>query len=250
MPLERIYDQMVESLCQHGFVSPPGVYYYLGRLNGEPVTCTLLAKQIASLDIFASGRLVLGVGVGNKEDDFQAAATPFKQRGKIMDQQLEQMKHIWSGEPVADGLGSIGPLPLQSGGPRLLFGGDSPVVAQRISRWGEGFLSNQPAAAALQTYKKIEETWKTAGRAEKPRFTAAIYFALGPDASEKGPAYVQDYYGFRGPVAETIANSFPKTPDKLKERIRLYEDIGADALILMPTTSKIDQMERLIDVLA
>jgi GNAT superfamily N-acetyltransferase len=38
----HLYDHAVELLLQHGFVSPPGVHYYLGRLNGEPVTSTLL----------------------------------------------------------------------------------------------------------------------------------------------------------------------------------------------------------------
>jgi GNAT superfamily N-acetyltransferase len=37
-----LYKLAAEALAQRGFANPPGVYYYLGRLNGEPVTTTLL----------------------------------------------------------------------------------------------------------------------------------------------------------------------------------------------------------------
>jgi predicted GNAT family acetyltransferase len=39
---ETLYDHIAALLPKHGFVNPPGVHYYLGRLNGEPVTTTLL----------------------------------------------------------------------------------------------------------------------------------------------------------------------------------------------------------------
>ena len=37
----------------------------------------VLAKQVASLDALSSGRLTLGLRVGIREDDFQAASVPF-----------------------------------------------------------------------------------------------------------------------------------------------------------------------------
>ncbi|GHO79609.1 hypothetical protein KSD_73800 [Ktedonobacter sp. SOSP1-85] len=37
-----VYHRSAELIQQHGFVATPGVYYYLGRLNGEPVSTTLL----------------------------------------------------------------------------------------------------------------------------------------------------------------------------------------------------------------
>ena len=46
-----LYDRAAEVLSHHHFVAPPGVYYYLGRLNGEPVTTALmfLGGGIASI---------------------------------------------------------------------------------------------------------------------------------------------------------------------------------------------------------
>jgi alkanesulfonate monooxygenase SsuD/methylene tetrahydromethanopterin reductase-like flavin-dependent oxidoreductase (luciferase family) len=36
----------------------------------------LLAKQVASLDTVSGGRLTLGLGIGLRSDDFQAASAP------------------------------------------------------------------------------------------------------------------------------------------------------------------------------
>lgn len=67
----------------------------------------VLAKQAASLDALSGGRLTLGVGIGLREDDFRAAPASFRNRGKRFEEQLDTMKRIWSGQPLADDLGPI-----------------------------------------------------------------------------------------------------------------------------------------------
>src|SRR5579885_3557594 len=62
----------------------------------------MLAKQAASLDALSGGRLTLGLGVGGREDDFQAAPASFHRRGKQLDEQLALMTRVWSGQPVSD----------------------------------------------------------------------------------------------------------------------------------------------------
>src|SRR5436305_442151 len=96
----------------------------------------VLAKQAASLDALSGGRLTLGLSVGAREDDFRAAPASFHDRGKRFEAQLETMKRAWSGQPLAEDIGPIGPPPLQPGGPELLIGGYSPTAIKRISRWG------------------------------------------------------------------------------------------------------------------
>src|ERR687884_392235 len=91
----------------------------------------VLAKQAASIDALSGGRLTLGVSVGIREDDFQAAPASFHDRARRFEEQLDLMKRVWSGQPVGDGVGPMGPTPARAGGPELLIGGLSPAAHRR-----------------------------------------------------------------------------------------------------------------------
>ena len=77
----------------------------------------LLAKQAASIDALSGGRFTLGLGVGGREDDFQAVPASFHDRARRFEEQLDLMKRIWSGQPVSDEAGPVGPPPAQAGAP-------------------------------------------------------------------------------------------------------------------------------------
>src|SRR4051795_7637666 len=59
------------------------------------INAALLAKQAASVDRLSDGRLVLGVAVGGREDDFEASGAEFHARGRRMDEMLEQCAAVW-----------------------------------------------------------------------------------------------------------------------------------------------------------
>ena len=77
----------------------------------------LLAKQAATIDALSGGRLTLGLSVGGREDAFKAAPASFHDRAHRFEEQLDLMKRIWSGEPVSDETGPVGPPPAQAGVP-------------------------------------------------------------------------------------------------------------------------------------
>src|SRR3954471_6380919 len=58
----------------------------------------LFAKQAASLDALSDGRLVLGVAVGGREDDFAASDVDFHSRGREFEAMLETWQRVWDGE--------------------------------------------------------------------------------------------------------------------------------------------------------
>lgn len=207
----------------------------------------LLAKQAASLDALSGGRLTLGLGIGSREDDYQAAGVPFHRRGKIFDEQLAIMQRIWSGERLNDSVGSIGPAPAQAGGPEILIGGRSPAAIQRLATWGNGYISGGggPQGADLG-FRIAEKVWRAAGRAGQPRLVGCTYIALGPDGLTRGGNYIRHYYGAFG---EMIAKSLPVSLEAIKGLIQAYIGIGADELILWPTTPDMEQVDQLADML-
>jgi alkanesulfonate monooxygenase len=60
----------------------------------------VLAKELASLDRIADGRLLLGVASGWYKREFDAVGIPFHERGRIMDRNLEILRRLWSEEQV------------------------------------------------------------------------------------------------------------------------------------------------------
>lgn len=211
----------------------------------------LLAKQAASLDALSGGRLTLGLGVGGREDDFRAAGQDFHTRGRRFEEQLAQMRRIWAGEPVAEGVGQIGPKPVQAGGPEILIGGYTPKAVERAVRFAAGLIAGgaQPEQA-LQSYRIVETAWEAAGREGKPRFVTTAYYGLGDDAREKAAAYIRDYYGFAPPFAEAIVNGLPTSPEAVKATIQAFADIGADELMLWACIPELDQVDRLAEVVS
>lgn len=208
-----------------------------------------LAKQAASLDALSGGRLTLGLGIGGREDDFVAAEVPFHRRGKIFEEQLITMKRIWSGQPFSNDVGSIGPAPARPGGPELLIGGYTPAAIQRVGRFGDGYMSGGGGPDRVsQGFRIAEESWKAAGREGKPRLIAAMYYALGPDAAERGGAYLRNYYSFMGPMADMMAKTLPTSPEVIKSAIQGFADIGADELILWPCTPDVEQIDQLTEL--
>ncbi len=209
----------------------------------------ILAKQAATLDALSGGRLTLGLGVGGREDDFQAANVPFHRRGKIFDEQLVAFQQIWSGEPYSVVGKPIGPKPGQHGGPEILIGGNTPAAIQRVGRWGNGYISGGGGPQrAKQGFQMAEEAWRAGGRPGNPRLVGCSYIALGQNGLERGGAAIRDYYSFLGPMAEGMVATLPNTLDAIRDIINGFAEIGTDEVILWPTTPDLEQIDQLADL--
>src|SRR5215207_3389256 len=211
----------------------------------------VLAKQAATLDALSGGRLTLGLGVGAREDDFQFAPASFHDRGRRFEEQLELMKRVWSGQPVSDEIGPVGPPPAQAGGPELLIGGYTPVSIRRVGRWGDGFISGgvRDPEQVRQLFDLAEESWRDEGREGKPRLVASLYYSLGPNAA-RGGDYIRDYYSYFGPGADDMARSIPSSPKAIEGLIQGFGDVGADEVVCWPTVAELDQVDRLAEIIS
>ena len=209
----------------------------------------ILAKQAASLDALSGGRLTLGLGIGAREVDFLAASAPFHHRGRLFEEQLATMKRIWSGQPLSENAGPVGPPPARPGGPEVLIGGYSPAAIQRVVHWGDGYIAGGgDPRMAQQNFKLAEESWKAAGRSGKPRLVGCTYIALGPGGKERGAAFIRNFYGATGPRTEMIVNVLATTLEVIKERIQAYAEIGTDEVILWPCTPDLEQLDQLTEL--
>ena len=202
----------------------------------------LLAKQAASVDALSGGRLTLGLAVGARGEDYAVSGIETRGRGRRFGEQLEAIRDIWE-------KGKIGPTPRTSG-PQILVGGSSGEALARMARYGDGYMhGGGPARAFAGAAAKALAAWSDLGRPGRPILWGMGYFALGDGTAEAGAQYLRHYYAFTGPFAEKIAAGNLTSPGAITDFIRSYEDAGCDELVLFPTASGVEQVDRLAEVI-
>jgi probable F420-dependent oxidoreductase len=110
-----------------------------------------LAKQAATVQELSAGRLMLGVGMGWYEREYETMGVEFQGRGRRGDEAIRLMRALWSGEhsfhgdhwsfdePSAD--------PLPSPIPEIWVGGSSERAIRRAREFGDGWHPSRGSSA-------------------------------------------------------------------------------------------------------
>lgn len=203
-----------------------------------------LARAAASIDRLSNGRLVLGLAVGARREDYAALGLESRGRGRRLTEQLAAIRDAWEE-------GSVVPGTVRPGGPDVLVGGLSGEAFARMARAADGYVhGGGPPRAFAGAASRAWAAWADFGRPGRPAMWGQAYFALGDGAQEPGRRYLLDYYAFTGPFAERIAAANLTTPQAVRDFVRGYEEAGCDELVLLPTVAGLDQVDRLAEVLA
>lgn len=132
----------------------------------------VLAKQIATLDMFSKGRLILGVGVGAYREEFESLNPDLSaHRGQMVEESLEAFNVLFH-ERVASFAGryyhfenvEMSPKPFQDPLP-IYIGGNSSKALERTAKYGHGWL---PAVLSRDQIhdgtSRLRDLVETAGR--------------------------------------------------------------------------------------
>lgn len=105
----------------------------------------MAAKQIATLDVMARGRVLLGIGAGWLKEEFDVLGVEFAARGARMEEYVAVLRALWSEEtPSFNGDFTrfapvyCRPQPVNGNVP-VIVGGHSKAAARRAGRIGDGF---------------------------------------------------------------------------------------------------------------
>ena len=179
-----------------------------------------LAKELATLQNFSDGRLILGVGVGWLEAEFAALGAPFRERGRRMDEGIAMMRAVWTQDPVTfRGKHIPAEITEMTMSPRpvhpipIWFGARSEAAFRRMLRIGDGWHGSQltpDKAAPIVAQLRRERP--------EPEFTISMRTHWdGKDARE------------------------------LRERIAAYEAAGVQHVMVHPLNRDIDDWDEVIE---
>ncbi|MFX0093149.1 MAG: TIGR03619 family F420-dependent LLM class oxidoreductase [Candidatus Hodarchaeota archaeon] len=123
----------------------------------------VVAKQLATLDYLAKGRLVISFGAGWVKEEFGFLNQNFYNRGKRFNESLEVVTTLWSGKSSFSGKyynfkdASFKPLRKELAELPILIAGNSDHAIRRALKYGDGWFPSSALSTAkkkLSKYKK------------------------------------------------------------------------------------------------
>jgi len=105
----------------------------------------IVAKQLSSIAVLTDNRFVFGVGISPWPDDFAACQIPWEKRGKRMDEMMDIVRGLMTGEYFSyDGeifqIDSMKICPVPTQPVPMLIGGHTKPALRRAALRGDGFI--------------------------------------------------------------------------------------------------------------
>jgi len=221
----------------------------LDMLFHNPV---ILARRLASLDIFSEGRVISGFGIGWSKDEFQASNIPFNNKGRRADEYVKMLKTIWVDEDVEFKgqyykipKSKIGPKPVQKPHIPIYLGGFSPNVLRRIvendlNGWigiiGGGIVPFGYVQSVIDNFRnEITKSSKDTTTTTNFKIVLLAYPSL------KDSAFISDNNADRPTLTGTI--------DEIGEDVKKIKDLDVDHIIFGYNFSPIGKdIDKMIDL--
>lgn len=245
-----------------------GTGVFIGALH-HPVN---ICEQVSTLDQISNGRVTLGLGTGYRPYEFEGYHSPFKQRGRRLNETIRLLKQAWTtGNYEFDGefftLPSLEVYPrsVQEPHPPVYIGGTSDAAILRAAQLGDAWFTlpmetlshvvelvakYRSACAAAGTTPKIclmREAWvgESDAEVEKEWYHRALsfhryYWETGTPGDEADPILQRIGGGEDVPYREFVRDrAFAGTPDVVIEEINRWHDaIGFDEVCLIFATAR------------
>jgi probable F420-dependent oxidoreductase len=204
----------------------------------------LLAKMATTADEVSHGRLILGVGAGWNEPEYQAFGLPFDHRVDRLEEALQILTPLLR-EGQVDFVGQyyharhceIVPRGPRSDGPPLLVGGEGPrmltLTAQYADLWNTGY-RGQPDTMA-EPLAKIEAACRAVGRDPATLGITALIGLWFPDLQAKQPGFLDK------PLTGTVP--------EIAAAMRGYAELGVQHLMFQCEPYTAQALQRLTEAL-
>lgn len=202
-----------------------------------------VAKYFATLDHLSKGRAILGIGVGNVPEEFDALGIPWNRRGALTDEAIDIIGTLWS-PGAADHSGSnwtfadvhTAPKPFGASIP-ISVGGVSPAALRRAARVGDDW---QAIAISPEQFRSMFDDIRRQADAlgrDSSRITASmrVNIAFAGEAATEG---------------ERMAAIGAGRPDEIRQVVEHYRASGATAMLFALNCRDPDTIKTAIEKIA
>ncbi len=251
----------------HHYVSPPYIALqnlpFLARLAADSgqmdlvLAVTLLAllnpvqtaEEVATLDVMSEGRVVFGVGIGYREEEFQAFGLQVSDRVPRMLEGLKLIKRLWTEDNVThqgryfnlrDATSTI--RPVQKPYPPIWIAANADKAVQRAGRLGYPWFIN-PHAAMPTTERQwglYKEALAAAGHQVSAQRPMTLELCVAPtreEAVELAGPYLEGKY-----AAYAAWGQDKVLPGQESFRVS-FDELAKDRFILGSPDDVIQQLE-------
>jgi probable F420-dependent oxidoreductase len=201
----------------------------------------LVAKQIATLDILSSGRLVVAVGAGYLRSEFAALGVDFEERNDLLDEAIDVLREVWETDSFEhDGrhfkaIGQVSlPAPIQRPHPPLWIGGNGRQARERAARYGQGW-----------TPLILDEQSARTTRTPAINSPAALGVAID-DLHRRAEAAGRDPEEIAVQVQWSLSSAMDRHPGAALETLAELGAVGVTSVVVRPPAG---DAERAMDLL-
>ena len=204
----------------------------------------LVAKQAAALHLLSQQRLILGVGIGWRAEEFALLGANFADRAAVTGEAIEVLQTLWR-EPIARYHGrfhdfdevSMAPH-LTDGGPPIWIGGNGPRIIRQAAKYGSGWL---PFVMDLDAFHSgVTMLRELTRERQSPTMANVFYYRITkPDE----PAVVQS-------TTPGMPTPFAGSPDAIARHLEEYRQAGLDYALCAFESEDLDDLLRQMRIFA
>jgi probable F420-dependent oxidoreductase len=215
------------------------------------------AKILAAIDVLSGGRLLVGVGPGSSERDYELVGVPFEERWKRLDEAVDTLRAHWRADDVpfegtfySTAGFALAPTPVQRPGPPIWIGSwGSPAGLRRVARLADGWLAsgyNTTPELFAQAWGDVQAEVTAKGRngALFPNGIATMWCYVTEDRARAEAVLIDVLVPMLNRPPEELRAVLPiGSAAECAEKLIAYARAGAQRIFLWPLGDERAQLE-------
>jgi alkanesulfonate monooxygenase SsuD/methylene tetrahydromethanopterin reductase-like flavin-dependent oxidoreductase (luciferase family) len=216
-----------------------------------------LAKTLAAIDRLSQGRLVVAVGPGSSEKDFDAVGLDFTERWTRLEESIGVLRALWRSNSTpfvgnfysTDGI-SLDPHPTRPEGPAIWLGSwGSPAGLRRTARLADGWLAsayNTTPEMFGEAWARLRDLLPAHGKDPEtfPNALATMWFHITDSTAEADRIMRQRIVPTIHRPEEVLRERLPVGPAELfAEKLTAFARAGVQRVFVWPVADEAHQVE-------